>query len=135
MADELRVKTVSRGRGIPRTIDGSRWTQTVRVERIHEVVNTAGYSVPTPAASIDAKGVLTPAGAFTILRLPEAERVKEAYRFITTTILTVGSDDLKADTLLINDKKYRVADVRPYRNDGRFCDAVAVLDSPGGGEP
>lgn len=113
------------GRFAARVIMNKRWRQSFRYIRTATAVNDRGRAENTETEH-DAVGVIRPASAETLERLPEGARDADSISVYTQTMLTAGTDELQADVIIHKEARYLVKAAWGWGDYG-FCHAVASL--------
>jgi len=109
--------------------------QEFTVTRATETVGTDGRTVASNA-SILCCGVITPATAEQLERVPEADRSSEIIAVYTSTPLTSGSSTLLPDVVDWKSGTYRVVDVMDWTDYGvGYCVALCASAGMQGKEP
>lgn len=111
------------------------WSQEFSVSRATETVGSDGRTVSSNA-TFTASGVIHPATAEQLERVPEADRSSEIIAVLTPTRLTPGSDAYLPDVVTWKGKPYRVVNISDWSDFGAgFVEALAASVDMQGKEP
>ena len=111
------------------------FSQEFSIARVTEGVDTKGRTT-TSNVTIMCVGVIAPATAEQLERVPEADRSSEVIAIYSTTLLTPGSTIYKPDVVTWRGGTYRVTSVMDFMDYGAgYCLALCSSRDMQGKEP
>ncbi len=95
-------------------------TGTYSVERFGAGNYTDGLYTPSGSATLQVRAMVVPAGGAELQRLPEGDRLKEAYTVLSTAELKTNETVSQADRITLPRGVFEVSTVEDWRDAGGF---------------